>query len=74
MSSEEIEEIGRCPAVSENGTVYTVVEYRPVRELSGEKTTSRGVRFFRLLDGRDVNRIDDSTFEILERHEVIRKL
>ena len=70
-------EINRYLCVGDSGCEYTVIEYRHSRRfqpLNGPAqdvpTTLEGF----LSDGRDVNFIDDNTFQILDTDEFVRKI
>lgn len=70
-------EVQRIQAQGDDGARYTVIEYVWVTELhpiSGEPSSVKGAREWRLDDGRHVNMIDAETFEILDTDEIIRKL
>ena len=69
-------EVDRFEAKSDNGTLYTVIEYRRVIRttlMEGTRETL-GTRSWALSDGRDLNWINDSTFKIVATDEIIRKL
>ena len=67
---------GHFKAKGESGTIYTVIEWQTMiqtRMMDGMHETP-GTTFLSLSDGRDVNVIDDTTFQIVSTGEVIRKI
>jgi hypothetical protein len=70
------QEIDRFDAVSEDGTVYTIVEYQRVvgfRPISRQSPDVGGSRRLALVDGRHVNQIDENTFRIFDDETIIRR-
>lgn len=69
------EEIGRLTARGADGEIYDVVEFQIIITFpeGGEIKTSRGGVIYRLLDGRDVERVDSETFKIAGSETLLRK-
>jgi hypothetical protein len=71
------EEVDRFDTISEDGTVYTVIDLVEVddfRPLSGAASRLEGPRRYALLDGSHVNPIDAKTLKIFDTDEIIRKI
>ena len=69
------EEVRRFRAVAKDGTEHTVVEWQRYTEwqpLSGPKTRAPGSKYFTLLNGESVSRIDDTAYRIFQTDEIIR--
>ena len=67
----------RFLAQDDSGRVYTVIIHQQVHEhrpLSGPSRTIKGGLRAVLSDGRSLNRLDAETFEIVQTHEVVRKV
>jgi hypothetical protein len=70
-------EIDRYQCIGDSGREYTVIErqnFTRVQPLSGPPQDVRGTLDWILSDGRDVNFIDDNTFQILDTDEFVRKI
>lgn len=70
-------EIGRYRCRGDSGREYTVVEYQNYRRfqpVSGPAQNVPTTKEMFLSDGRDVNFIDDDTFQIVLTDEVIRTI
>jgi hypothetical protein len=62
---------------NEDGVRFTVIEWVTVitsRPLSGPVSISKGARRWTLVDGSDVNYVDDNTFQVLKTDEILRKV
>ena len=71
------EEIGRYECIGDSGRHYIVVEYQNflrVHPVSGSAQDVRTTKECFLSDGRDVNYIDENTFQIVLTDELIRKI
>ena len=71
------QEIGRCTAVADDGTMYTVITYQHFTRsnlISGPQQWIPGTKHMALLNGESVNYIDDETFQIVQTDEIIRKV
>lgn len=72
-----MKEIQRFRCLGDSGYEYIVIEYQTFRRfqpLSGPAEDIPGAKECFLSDGRDVNFIDDSTFQIVLTDEFIRKI
>jgi hypothetical protein len=70
-------EIGRHDCRGDSGRQYTVVEYQNYRRfqpLNGPAQDVPGTKELFLSDGRDVNFIDENTFQIVLTDEIVRKI
>jgi len=70
-------ETRRFHARGDGGTVYTVIEHQKVferRALSGAPLRGGGSRDLELADGTPVNYLDESTFQVLDSAEIIRRV
>ena len=70
-------EIDRHDCEDDDGKEYVVIEYqhyRMWRPLNGPPQETPTVREFLLVDGRDVNQVDDNTFQIVLTDKIIRKV
>lgn len=70
-------EVNRYRCRGEDGSEYTVIErqtFTNFRPMSGPSQNVGGALDWILSDGRDVNFVDDDTFQILDTDEVIRKI
>lgn len=77
MTKRYLEEIDRFVAISDDGQEFIVIELQTVTEtsdLSGQMRTARGTKQLQLSDGSSVNYIDDETFKIVQRDEIIRRV
>ena len=69
-------EINRYECEGESGKRYTVVEYQNYRQyhpMSGPPQEVPTTKDMYLVDGRDVNAIDDNTFQIVITDEILRR-
>ena len=70
-------EIRRFQAASDDGDVFTVIEYQNFIErrlLSGDTSITKGLKRLVLSDGSRVNQIDPETFKIVQTDQIIRKI
>jgi len=68
-------EITRYQCIGDSGREYTVIEYQNfMRPQSGPAQDVLGTKEWFLSDGRDVNFIDENTFQILRTDEFVRKI
>ena len=70
-------EINRYRCIGDSGREYTVIEYQNImrfQPLNGPAQDVPGTKGCFLSDGRDVNFIDDNSFQILDTDEFIRKI
>jgi hypothetical protein len=76
MPVEEL--IDQFDAVNDAGERFTIMKYQQIdalRTLNPPGTTHQRSKPYHLLaDRRNVNRIDDQTFLIVETEEIIRKV
>jgi hypothetical protein len=69
-------EITRYGCVGDSGRAYTVIEYQHIIRsdpVNGASQDVLGTTFWLLSDGRDVNFIDDKTFQVVCANEFVRK-
>ena len=71
-----IREIDRFRAISDDGEMFTVIEYQTYAEFrsSGEIKRVPAAKELRLTDARHVNYIDPKTFKIVESGQIIQKV
>lgn len=77
MSRKREQEESRFDCVADDGTVYTVIEYRTyvsATPLSGETQWAPGASRLALLHGGHLNDRKDGTFEVYDTGEIIRKV
>lgn len=70
-------EIGRYYCMGDSGHEYIVIEYQNYRRwqpLSGPAQDVPTTKEMFLSDGRDVNFIDENTFQIVLTDEIVRKI
>ena len=70
-------EINRYRCIGDSGREYTVIEHQNFTRfetLNNPPQEVPGTKGWILSDGRDVNFIDDNTFQILDTDEFIRKI
>jgi hypothetical protein len=70
-------EIDRYRCIGDSGREYTVIEYQHIIRTqlkSGPPQDVPTTKEWFLSDGRDVNFIDDNTFQIVLTDEFIRKI
>jgi hypothetical protein len=70
-------EIKRYRCIGDGGREYIVIEYQHIMRTqlkSGPPQDVPGNLDWILLDGREVNFIDDNTFQILDTDEFVRKI
>lgn len=70
------EETGRVNARGPDGEIYDIVECQIIITFpeGGEIKTTRGGVIYRLLDGRDVERLDGGTFKIVGSDVLLKKI
>lgn len=72
-----IVETDRFNARSDDGTIYTVIEYQNILEsrmLDGSVSRAKGLKSLFLTNGASVNYIDDDTFQVVQTDEIIRRV
>lgn len=70
------QEIERFQARADDGTLHTVIARQVVirsRQLGGTRTAKGSVDYV-TLDGRDLDPIDDDTFEIVTTGQTVRRM
>jgi hypothetical protein len=70
-------EIARYQCIGDSGREYTVIEFQHIIRTqlkSGPPQDVLGTKECFLSDGRDVNFVDDNTFQIVRTDEFVRKI
>jgi hypothetical protein len=69
--------IAEFRAVDDDGTSYTVIEWQVFdirRDVNGNRVDLPGLRYLKLVNGEDVNRLQDGSLQIFETGKIIRKV
>ncbi len=77
MKTMRDEEAKRFVTKNQNGVQRVVVEWVTLittSPLSGPPSTLKGSRHWTLLDGSGVNYVDDSSFQVVQTDEILRKV
>jgi hypothetical protein len=70
-------EINRYRCIGDSSREYTVIEYQNImrfQPLNGPAQNVPGTKTLFLSDGRDVNFVDENTFQIVLTDEFVRKI
>jgi hypothetical protein len=77
MTTMRDKEAKRFVTKNQNGVQRVVVEWVTLvttNPLSGPPSTLKGSRHWTLLDGSGVNYVDDSSFQVVQTDEILRKV